>query len=379
MTNSFNQDIKISTLAANDELVIAGSYTGDYLIYNNCTQSIYQDVLTTNLNGITNFIKISPSSNSVLLATNDSHLREFSLHKQKIASTEFPFAINSLSINPENPQIRLVVGDSLSSYIIDTRASNVNPVLQFGNHYDYTFCSDWSKYDSNLVATGHQDGTVIVNDVRLIKDLCAPVQRSTFTSHSSVSSSCSSPLFSFSSATNAAVKNTAKIGSDISNNENYNNRPNFTENICLGTYQSHLNNNNNSIRNVRFSQNRNFLCFAETIDNVNIVNLDNVLHNNNESYNSEDQFQNQIDNYYGSNTYGAYGGYSSNSIANTKATNWVSGQCIESFGKISGLCLNSSDSDFGEVLTIGISDHSVGGVLQFEFESESKCLDFDFF
>lgn len=254
--------------------MIAGSYTGDCLIYNNDSGSIYQDVLTTDDNGITNYIKICKPSSKVYFASNDCHLREFHLDSARIVSHKFPFAINCLAVCPTNPSLQLLVGDCSDSYIMDSRVSVTRPINKFQTHYDYSFCCDWSGYCDSLIATGNQDGTAVVHDLR---------------------------------------------------------RPQL-EFQCFASYQGHLNDNNNSIRNLKFSKQRNFLCFSETIDNVNIVNL----HDN-------------------------------------------SGQNIGTFGKVSGLSLTSSDNDNGEILTVGISDNSVGGILQYGFDSPGKCLDFDFY
>ncbi|GMM38016.1 hypothetical protein DASC09_053410 [Saccharomycopsis crataegensis] len=375
LKNSFNQHIKISTLSANQDLVAAGSYTGDYLLYNNQTKDIYQDILTTNANGIINVVQLVPSTSpksitsSVLFATNDSYLRNFNLEKQVLSNYRFPFPINSLSLNPSNPDLKLIVGDCLESFIIDGRVSHKQPILKFSNHHDYSFSCDWSKFNENLVVTGNQDGTVVLNDLRKI--IVRPQD-----------ADCG-----VSSGTRTDQPFTANELLDANQKKCYIGE--WEDAACFSTFSSDLTNNNNSVRNVRFSNSRNFLFFGETVDNVNVINLDDLTSFGEPISGAPTMSNYTYDAYcfddYGSGSFSESSSahiprsYSNSNNSSSRSKYTVSGQCIQTFGKISGLCVNDCEDGNGEVLTIGISDESVGGILQYEYESGSKCLDFDFF
>jgi WD40 repeat protein len=95
---------------------------------------------------------------------------------------------------------------------------------------------------------------------------------------------------------------------------------------------------NSAIRTVKFNQSGNYLTYNESIDNINIVNLKS-LH------------RSQIG----------------------------SKKVISVFGKLTNAVFIDYDLDGSELLSIGICDQSVGGILQYQLEkSENRCMDFDY-
>lgn len=262
---------RVSTLECTNDLIIAGTLTGSYHVKNLNTQESTKKVLTTNSNGIINFAKAYDGS--VLFSTNDSHLITTDLSTLEVKSChEFPWAINSVSVNPQNHSLKLIVGDNINSFILDDRVDPLKPVNILKGHKDFSFACDWS-HNGMKIATGNQDSTMRVFDIRNLK-----------------------------------------------------------ENMCCvnGEIES-------SIRNVKFNYNDTTLAFSESIDYVNIVDL------------------NSLDDGSGSK------------------------QVISLFGKIIGLDFTNYDDGNGELLTIGVCDDAIGGILQYEQESDRKCIDYDYF
>lgn len=261
---------RITTLECTNDLIIAGTLSGSYYVKNLRTEELTRKVLTTNSNGIINFAK--ELDGSVLFSTNDSHLITTDLATLKINSViEFPWAINSVSVDPQNHSLKLIVGDNINSFILDDRVHPSKPVNMLSGHKDFSFACDWS-HNGMSIATGNQDSTMRLYDVR-----------------------------------------------------------NLNENMCCvnGEIES-------SIRNVKFNYNDTVLAFSESIDYVNILDL------------------NSLDECTGSK------------------------QVISLFGKIIGLDFTNYDDGNGEFLTIGVCDDAIGGILQYELESDMKCVDYDF-
>lgn len=262
---------RVSTLECNDELIIAGTLSGSYYVKNIETQELTKRVLTTNSNGIINFAKAI--DDYVLFSTNDSHLITTDLTSLKVKSdVEFPWAINSVSFDPQNQHLKLIVGDNINSFILDDRVHRYKPVNILSGHKDFSFTCDWS-HNGMTIATGNQDSTMRLYDIRNLR------------------------------------KNTSCVNGEIES----------------------------SIRNVKFNYNDTVIAFSESIDYVNILDLK------------------SIDEGTGSK------------------------QVISLFGKVIGLDFTNYDDGNGELLTIGVCDDAIGGILQYELESDVKCTDYDFF
>lgn len=262
---------RISTLECTNDVIIAGTLTGSYYVKNMQTEELTKKVLTTSSNGIINFAKAVDGD--VLFSTNDSHLITTDLTTLYVKSCiEFPWAINSVSMNPLNHSLKLIVGDNINSFILDDRVDHFKPVNILTGHKDFSFACDWS-HNGMSIATGNQDSTMRLYDIR-----------------------------------------------------------NLSENMyCLdGEIES-------SIRNVKFNYNDSSLAFSESIDYVNIVDL--------------------------------------NSFEEGKGSK----QVITLFGKVIGLDFTNYDDGNGELLTIGVCDDAIGGILQYDLQSDMKCADYDFF
>lgn len=124
-------------------------------------------------NGITNGIEISSSARlgrAVLTANNDNNVRVFDAATlAPRARLPFPWAVNYATLRPESGgapgggAAAAVVGDDPVVCIVDLLAGRT--ALRLKGHRDYAFAAAWHPGGSYL-ATGNQDGTTMVWDVR---------------------------------------------------------------------------------------------------------------------------------------------------------------------------------------------------------------------
>jgi WD40 repeat protein len=106
---------------------------------------------------------------AILTSNNDSHVRVFDAATLALrARLAFPWAVNFASLRPDagapgcNPTAA-VVGDDPVVSIVDLSSSQT--VMRLGGHRDFAFAAAWHP-GGQLLATGNQDGTTMVWDVR---------------------------------------------------------------------------------------------------------------------------------------------------------------------------------------------------------------------
>ncbi|KAF2750891.1 WD40 repeat-like protein [Sporormia fimetaria CBS 119925] len=166
---------KVTTLAADRSILIAGGFEGEYAITNlHSPLSITPNLISRTPNRtldakshITNHIHLSPSRTSytprAILASNDHRLRTLDIPTNTITQTAvFPMAVNCTATSPDS-RLRVAVGDFNDTYIISTDSGEVLQKMQ--THTDEAFACDWSD-DGRLVATAAQDSTIVVWDSR---------------------------------------------------------------------------------------------------------------------------------------------------------------------------------------------------------------------
>lgn len=282
---------RISTMACSNSLLACGTFEGGYLLQDirnpDNTNFIGEYTLTNSADGITNHIVIH-NENKLIISSNDKSLRFIDVETKASDPFSLPFAANCVALNPSNESEIFITGDNVNSFIIDKR----NPISLnffdsssgFVGHNDYGFSCDWSPTNENLLVTGNQDGTVKLWDRRF---------------HSKYLHSWSGSLGT----------------GDV-------------DKIAGGP-----------VRNTKFSRNGEYLCWAESLDHIGIV-----------------------------------------QVGELKKTTELKPrvQSIDFIGKCIGLNFVPSDSGNGEHLIIGVNDCPLGGILNFKLESTSKCLDFDF-
>lgn len=279
-----NSNNRISTLACSNNILACGTFEGGYILEDiadpDSPKLIGEYHLTNSSDGITNHISINDNDDIIVLS-NDKSIRVVDIMNRAKYSEKLPFAVNCSSLNPFGQNELLITGDHLDSFVLDLRQPfKMQNLQEFKGHEDYGFSCDWSPKNENLLITGNQDGTVKLWDRR--------------NSLKSVHS------WDGSLGTSVPVSG--------------------------------------PIRNCKFSYHGDYICWAESLDHVGIIEVDELLKGN------------QLERV----------------------------QSIDFIGKCIGMGLCPIDSGFGEQLVIGINDCPLGGILSYKLESKYKTLDFDF-
>nr|XP_043610565.1 uncharacterized WD repeat-containing protein C2A9.03-like isoform X2 [Erigeron canadensis] len=162
---------QISTLAVNNEFLVAGGFQGELACkrldkqgVSFCTRTTYED------NAITNAIEIYDAMSGGLhfmASNNDCGVREYDMEGfQLVNHFRFPWPVNHTSLSPDRKLIT-VVGDDTGGLLVDSL--NGKTVAKVEGHHDYSFASAWHP-DGRIFATGNQDKTCRVWDLRYLSN-----------------------------------------------------------------------------------------------------------------------------------------------------------------------------------------------------------------
>jgi WD40 repeat protein len=165
---------QITTLAASDDILIAGGFEGEYAFQNmsddpNTATTVgrTKDRSRDSRSWITNHIHLFGSRNNytpqAVLCSNDSRLRILDCTTNTFThSFDFPLAVNCAATSPDG-RMRVVVGDFRETLI--TNAETGQSFETLNSHTDDVFACDWAD-DGIHVATAAQDSTIVIWDAR---------------------------------------------------------------------------------------------------------------------------------------------------------------------------------------------------------------------
>ncbi|RLV95384.1 hypothetical protein JA1_000912 [Spathaspora sp. JA1] len=285
-----NSNSRISTLACTNNYLASGTFEGSYILSDVSNPEEVRNIgeyhLSSNIDGITNQIIINEPDQELIVSSNDKSMRLIDLNKHKITQLySLPFPLNCSALNPNNSNELFVTGDNINSYIVDKRIKfSYNNNLGFKSHDDFGFGCDWSSQNENLLLTGNQDSCVKLWDKRFNEK----------------------PLYSWSGTLGFSE---ARYGAPV--------------------------------RNCKFSHNGDYIAWAESLDHVGIIQVNDLLQ-------TDSEIQSRI-------------------------------QSIDFLGKCCGLNFAPIEQDRGEQLIIGVIDCPLGGILSYKLESKDKSLDFDYY
>ncbi|KAG9255047.1 WD40-repeat-containing domain protein [Emericellopsis atlantica] len=163
-----------TTLGANQDVLVAGSFTGEYVIsslHSTDIQNFTQGTITEAASGITNHLQVhkqrSTSNPVASICSNDNGFRVLDLETQQFVSEfGYGFALNCSAVSPDC-RLRVMVGDSKDVTIANAETGDTEVTLT--GHDDFGFACDWSD-DGRYLATGFQDKTIKIWDPRRWKD-----------------------------------------------------------------------------------------------------------------------------------------------------------------------------------------------------------------
>jgi len=141
----------------------------------------FHDVVTTQPNAITNYIQITSvhgdaatlnslvTPNIAIISSNDDCVRIFDMPvcKESLKFT-FPCPVNHATLSPLGKLI-CVAGDNENVMLVDSSTGKLVNVLK--GHRDFSFATAWNPINNYQVATGAQDKTTRVWDIRTLTSL----------------------------------------------------------------------------------------------------------------------------------------------------------------------------------------------------------------
>lgn len=164
----------VSTISATKSFLVVGGFRGEYLIKHLASDNdlpIMTGRLTNDWNGITNHVGLFQDSTQfserAVFASNDRYLRDLDIRSgQFVSEDSLPWAVNCSAYNPQQPEIRVLVGDATFALLHDNRIVGKSKTIgSLTGHSDYGFACAWSS-DGHTIATGNQDGTCRIYDSR---------------------------------------------------------------------------------------------------------------------------------------------------------------------------------------------------------------------
>ncbi len=125
-------------------------------------------------NGITNALDIYTAVSgapSIACSNNDDAVRLFDVENlNPKGEFKLPWAVNFTAAHPAQGRVLCVVGDDPDAVLLDSTSGKLIATLR--GHYDFSFAAAWHP-DGNIVATGNQDLTTRVYDLRMTsRPLC---------------------------------------------------------------------------------------------------------------------------------------------------------------------------------------------------------------
>ncbi|KNE58368.1 hypothetical protein AMAG_03951 [Allomyces macrogynus ATCC 38327] len=163
--------VRLATLAAGCGVVAAGGYHGELVVKGlDSREEPFAGVLTHDANGITNQMEVAEDragNVGVLVASNDQKVRRVQVGVREgkwttVRQVVMPWAVHCVAQSPDRRMLA-VAGDGCESNILDAQSGQTLYTLT--GHVDYSFASAWS-HDGYLVATGNQDRTARIYDIR---------------------------------------------------------------------------------------------------------------------------------------------------------------------------------------------------------------------
>ncbi|KAI9193422.1 WD40-repeat-containing domain protein [Polychytrium aggregatum] len=167
--------IRISTMCAKMNYLIAGGYQGEFVLrsLNEGSAEKSGAVSPNRSNGITNHIDIVESRSGVheaIISSNDEFGRVMNLDRGEIVQAfRFDWALNCSARSPDQKRL-CVVGDVKDSLIVDSQTGQTLETLT--GHIDYSFACAWSPC-GRFVVTGNQDCTARLYDTRNLQSTLA--------------------------------------------------------------------------------------------------------------------------------------------------------------------------------------------------------------
>jgi hypothetical protein len=162
--------LHVTTLDANNGILVAGTFNGEYLLRRTDSDSpryasgVISDAYSQS--SITNHLQLYQhrgSGPAVAFSSNDGVFRAMDVTTEQFMFCKpYRAPMNCSAISPDQ-RLRVMVGDKTDVSIVN--AETGEELVSLSGHKDFGFSCDWSQ-DGWTVATGFQDKTVKIWDAR---------------------------------------------------------------------------------------------------------------------------------------------------------------------------------------------------------------------
>ncbi|KAI0486429.1 WD40-repeat-containing domain protein [Xylaria cf. heliscus] len=169
-----SDDALVSTLAAEEGMLVTGSFYGTYRYRRLDTEGepwYYDGRLTGHNSSITNHVQVYSSRYSstpiAAFASNDYGFRMVDLARNEtILDTMYDYPLNCTALSTDK-RLRVMVGDRKEVMITEAETGKI--LVDLEGHRDFGFACDWAP-DGWTVATGNQDKSIRIWDARKWKN-----------------------------------------------------------------------------------------------------------------------------------------------------------------------------------------------------------------
>lgn len=162
-------NVNVSTLTTGGGLLAVGGFSGQLIVQRlSDLEIVHESFITRNENAITNAIEVfggSEGSLKMLTSNNDAFVRIFDVSSFRLAyKYQSDWAVNYSTVCPSNSKIIAMVGDDVKGRLLDRCSNRV--ICQLVGHQDYSFAAAWNPCNEFELATGNQDLTTRIWDIR---------------------------------------------------------------------------------------------------------------------------------------------------------------------------------------------------------------------
>lgn len=158
----------VSTLTTGKGLLAVGGFSAQLAVRRlDDSELLFESSVSDNERAITNAIEIFGSEGEVKIMTsnNDAFVRIFDVSNFKMEyQYQCDWPVNYSTVCPSNSKVVALVGDDVNGRLLD-RSSN-RLICQLIGHKDYSFAAAWNPCKEHELATGNQDLTTRIWDIR---------------------------------------------------------------------------------------------------------------------------------------------------------------------------------------------------------------------
>jgi len=166
------ESLQMSCFSVLNEFILCGGLQGELALFNTDGDRCFRKSIARHQESITNFTKLFVPNGlardqiKMLICNNDNKVMISELHDTDNQSTfTFSEPINHATFSPDQSQL-VIFGDSETAQVIDANSGEV--IHRLHGHKDFGFVTDWHP-NGHIIATGNQDQTTKLWDVRAIK------------------------------------------------------------------------------------------------------------------------------------------------------------------------------------------------------------------